>query len=473
MPGSSARAGSRVADGAGPDPRRALRLPCAPALCLLACLVGVLLTTAWLCDDCYFTLRTVDNFLNGHGLRWNLGERVQAYTHPLWMLFLSAAIGLTREHYFTTLAISISISLATCVLAAASAPTRMGQVLVLSLLITSRAFVDYSSSGLENPLSHLLAVLFCRRFLLQPATLRELAWTALLVALVALNRMDAILVFLPALCLRTWQVLRAAGPPAGRALLRLTAGTLGALALGFIPFLAWELFSFLYYGFPFPNTAYAKLGTGLAGGELARQGLSYLANSLRTDPVTLSTVAVASALVLHRRRPALVALAGGVLLYLLYTVRIGGDFMSGRFLSLPFLVATLVLAELCPATGKPVEWSLAALASVAGLVVHWRATYQPLERRHVDDHGITDERFFYFGRSGLLRPGKWLAGEAERPVQQGAGAAMVVHGGRGAFLLGGERVAINPYGLSDSLLARLPASFALDWRIGHFLRTIP
>ena len=32
-------------------------------------------------------------------------------------------------------------------------------------------------------------------------------------------------------------------------------------ALGFLPFIFWELFSLLYYGFPFPNTAYAKLGT--------------------------------------------------------------------------------------------------------------------------------------------------------------------------------------------------------------------
>ena len=45
-----------------------------------------LVRTAWVGDDAYFTFRTIDNFVHGYGLRWNIAERVQAYTHPLWML---------------------------------------------------------------------------------------------------------------------------------------------------------------------------------------------------------------------------------------------------------------------------------------------------------------------------------------------------------------------------------------------------
>jgi hypothetical protein len=44
--------------------------------------------SAWLCDDAYITLRTVANFCHGLGLTWNPDERVQTYTHPLWMLAL-------------------------------------------------------------------------------------------------------------------------------------------------------------------------------------------------------------------------------------------------------------------------------------------------------------------------------------------------------------------------------------------------
>ena len=64
------------------------------AVGLLALLVVL---TAWLGDDCYFTLRSVDNLLHGHGAVWNVGERVQAYTHPLWMLVLTAAMAEARK----------------------------------------------------------------------------------------------------------------------------------------------------------------------------------------------------------------------------------------------------------------------------------------------------------------------------------------------------------------------------------------
>jgi len=76
----------------------------------------VLVRTAWMCDDAYITLRTIDNFVQGYGLVWNVGERVQVYTHPLWMFLISAFYALTREPYYTTLVISMLLSLSTAVL---------------------------------------------------------------------------------------------------------------------------------------------------------------------------------------------------------------------------------------------------------------------------------------------------------------------------------------------------------------------
>ena len=77
-------------------------------LFLRAALLGlftlVVVRTAWMCDDAYITLRTVDNFVSGFGPRWNVGERVQAYTHPLWMFMLALPYYFTREAYFTPLA---------------------------------------------------------------------------------------------------------------------------------------------------------------------------------------------------------------------------------------------------------------------------------------------------------------------------------------------------------------------------------
>ena len=68
---------------------------------------------AWLSDDAFITLRTIDNLWHGYGLRWNPIERVQTYTHPLWMLLLAAAYGVTREPHLTTLAVSLAVTAAT------------------------------------------------------------------------------------------------------------------------------------------------------------------------------------------------------------------------------------------------------------------------------------------------------------------------------------------------------------------------
>ena len=73
----------------------------------------VITKNAWISDDAYITFRTIDNFINGYGLTWNVGHRVQAFTHPLWMFLNAAAYFLTDEIYFTTLFISILLSIAT------------------------------------------------------------------------------------------------------------------------------------------------------------------------------------------------------------------------------------------------------------------------------------------------------------------------------------------------------------------------
>ena len=71
----------------------------------------IVFITAWLSDDAYITFRSIDNFINGFGLTWNIGERVQAYTHPLWMFLISGLYVLTNEFYFTSISISVGISL--------------------------------------------------------------------------------------------------------------------------------------------------------------------------------------------------------------------------------------------------------------------------------------------------------------------------------------------------------------------------
>lgn len=124
-------------------------------------LLVVLIRTAWLSDDAYITLRTVDNFVNGRGLTWNPGVRVQAYTHPLWMFALSILYFVTREAYYTTIVLGMSLSLFTLLLFTFRLAVTLRAVLFGGVaLILSSSYITYSTSGLENPLTNLLLVVF-------------------------------------------------------------------------------------------------------------------------------------------------------------------------------------------------------------------------------------------------------------------------------------------------------------------------
>jgi arabinofuranosyltransferase len=447
----------------------------------------VLLRTAWVCDDAYITFRTADNFVHGHGLRWNTDERVQAFTHPLWLGVFVIPYSVTRDAFHTAIVLGLLLSVATAVLLpwrfAVSATTA---VLALLLLVGSRAFVDYSTSGLENPLVHLLFLLFLLELRTPALESRSLFRLSLWAGLATLTRMDALLLFLPGLA---WTVARSR-----------RGSTLGRVAAGFVPFAVWELFALFYYGSPFPNTALAKLHTGVGHLDLLRCGVHYYRNSLLTDPLTLGAIFAALAVAAWRRTARDLCVAGGMILSLAYVLAIGGDFMSGRFFSTCFLAATVLLIwDRLPASriATPVAFLAAIGLPLLGPSsnVFW-GTRLDRKGRVFDDHGIADERRFYFPAAGLWN-GAHAAGHPCGPAPDRGRRAradsepLVVEGAIGyCGYFAGPRVHIlDVHALADPLLARLPMvrhdpffmGFARDlrlknppaWRVGHYLRRIP
>lgn len=430
---------------------------------------------AWICDDAYITFRTVDNFHHGFGLRWNVAERVQAYTHPLWMLLLLAAQTVTRSPYISAMALSLALSwTAVGLLLTRLSSDRTKSAMAVVLLSISRAFVDYSSSGLENPLSHLiLTLVLLRCFTARPGP-RHLFQLALLVCFGMLTRLDHALLYAPPFLLwiyrsRSW---RAAA----------------ACACAFLPLLLWEIFAIAYYGFPFPNTAYAKLGSGLPSSVLMRQGLQYFIWTLIYDPLTWAIIAgglFSARFYPPDQRPTAAALGLGGLLYLVYVLRIGGDFMGGRFLTAPLLIAVCLLAR-----NPALRPSMTAAVLGAGVITGF-CSYQPTvlsggatTGQTVEISGVVDERLFYYHGTGLLHY-----------LEEGESAIRKFHFARAGLELrtSGRRVLtdkyaiplgmlgyyagpgihiIDPIALSDPLLSRLPAMPG-NWRIGHFPRALP
>ncbi len=432
----------------------------------------VLLRTAWVSDDAYITLRTVDNLVNGYGLTWNPAERAQAYTHPLWLLLITPAYAVTRESYLTTTVLSILFSLlAFALVGGRIAREWWGSLIGMTILLLSKSFIDYSTSGLENPATHLILALFLIIYLGTASTHSRcrLSLCALLVALAGLNRLDALLLLTPAL------IFEVARSPAIRKRVPI-------LVVGFLPLIAWELFSTFYYGSPLPNTAYAKLNTGVPTKDLVEQGSLYYLDALERDPLTMAVIAAGIAIALAKGSARHRCLATGILLYLIYILMIGGDFMSGRFFSAPLLVATVLLMEALltetPST-KSIILGLTIIMGFASATPTFTRD-STCARTGPRFNGIEDERCFYYEGAGLLRlvrnvprpPHEWAElGRALR--QEGAGVEIGSAIGYLGFFAGPRVHIVDMMGLADPLLARLPTSDLENWRIGHFRRDIP
>lgn len=430
----------------------------------LALLAGVLVRTAWVCDDAYITFRVLDNAVNGFGLRWNPFERVQVATHPLWMLVLLPLYALTRDAYVMPMLAAGACTLGA--MAGLGGRLAAGQgmaVVAFAGSLASMAFVDFSTSGLENALAHLLLVGFVVIWRSDPSE-RRLTGMAVVAGLVALNRLDHAVLVSPALLA---PVLNCSPRVALR-----------SLALGGTPLLAWLLFALVYYGYPLPNTALAKLGAGIPAADLRLQGLGYLLNSFRWDPVTLTVIA--SGFLAGSLRPGVDrALALGMACNLCWVVSVGGDHMSGRFLSAPFVVGLILLVRI-PMSGLGAG-ILAPTLLAFGLVTRTPPLLSDASMlaRDLDGWAIADERGYYYFVSGLLRrriEGPWEASYRMKDAREAreAGKVIVFESMIGWYGYGvGPTVhVIDSLGLSDPLLARLPMR-AGTWRVGHYVRALP
>ncbi len=438
---------------------------------LLLLFAITLIRTAWVNDDAYITLRTVDNFTNGYGLTWNPGERVQVYTHPLWMFLLAGFYALTQEAYFTTLAVSIVLSMAVAILVSLAFTDDLFSISIgLVILCLSPAFVEYATSGLENPLTYLLLTLFLIlyfRFQEHP-THQHVFLLGLVASLAMVNRLDTGLFYLPALVMilmkqRSWRCF-------------------WILVASSFPLLIWEAFSLLYYGFPFPNTAYAKLYTGVSQSDLFRQGWLYFENLYQWDPLTLFTIlaGMITAFIVGKHGERAIAL--GNLLSLLYIFFIGGDFMSGRFFAGPLLVSVILLVRLIPPFPKAVKSAILVSVLILGFMAHapTQLNTPKTSETAISPDGIADERAYYFIDSGLMNI-DWHAPIIPNHPWARDGLALRARGGvsveysigyLGYFAGPGVHI-VDRYALADPLLARLPIPNPKDWRIGHFIREIP
>lgn len=445
----------------------------------------LLIYTAWVSDDGFITLRSVENFIHGYGMAYNVGERVQTFTHPMWFLLQSVINFIFLklpgnplgggQAYYLNVCLSIFVSLAAVFFFSFKiASSTRNAILGLTIFSVSKAFLDFSTSGLENPLSHLMLVFFIWFLFAGDKTDSTFLFTlALFAGLGALNRLDTILFYTPTLALAFW---KSANKPKAVA----------EIGIGLFPIIAWEIFSIFYYGTPFPNTAFAKIGTGIAATSLFKQGAFYYLRSIQLDPVTLLVILAGIILSFVSNNNHKKTIMAGMVLYLAYILYIGGDFMSGRYFSAPLLAATslITVTEYKSAKFYALLLGMVLVIGLAPIFVIPERSFTfgagSNDYRIVMEHDITDERLIYMRSLGLWQNlegggkrisyphGEWIYHSGKTTKVKVVGPLGVA-----GYRFGPNVHVIDINALADPLMARLPLQDPNSWRIGHFRHMIP
>jgi arabinofuranosyltransferase len=451
----------------------------AAALVLLAIAWGRVLSYSWVTDDGFITFRVVLNFVAGRGPVFNVGERVQAFTHPFWFFLLSVGGALNQNLYFWAILLGLALTggcLGILLRLRAAHESPWGAIGIAALaLFFSEPFLTFSTSGLENSLTHLLllGLIWASVDLTAGGQYRALLVSAVF-GLALLTRLDNLFMTTAFWAYGLWT-----SPGSWRK-------RLGQAAVGLTPLVTWHLFSVVYYGFALPNTRAAKLAR-VAGvpafDDHVWRGLEYLAVSIQGDLLAWlgATAILCGAIVWRRRAPATIWLAlFAVASQVFYVVVVmGGDFMRGRFFSwLPLAVAACVLVAPWLRSERP-SWLAAALVAVVG----WWSHDIALSERFWFNSGIAENERRAHGPLIMSREPYELyftapgakdaqAFQASLPPE-GPRVALVGMNGQWAYFTDPRRVdLIDTIGLSDAFVARCPVKRGRR-RPGHLVRAIP
>jgi len=291
---------------------------------------------AWLSDDSLITLRTALNITHGWGPGFNATESVQAYTHPLWFLLWVTLGALTNQWIWGILLAGIALTTIAVGILVWRTASIAKIILLTGILILSNGFIEYSTSGLENPLAYVtLAIAFgltvpestsAGRWWLRPVLIGATF------AAVFLTRFDLLLILVPIGLVLTlnWRRTPMNGVIAGASFVT--------------PIMIWFSWSWANYHVLLPNTYAAKRNVEIPQVELLAQGLRYLYISFENDPVTMLILAVGVVAGITFGAASVKAWTFGVVLYVAYIVSIGGDFMASRFLAVPVLMCAFIIA---------------------------------------------------------------------------------------------------------------------------------
>ena len=434
----------------------------------------------WLCDDIFITFRYVQNWLAGNGVVYNVGERVEGYTHFLWMCLIALFqwLGSKPEDIVKVLGLlSYAATLVLYIFLSRKTSDRPLLFLPLTslMLACNYDFCIWATSGLETALfTFLVSTSMWALIFWKTTQERSLIVGGFILVLALMTRPDGVMFFAVAGIF----VLARANNATWKQLVRVSLLFGTAFLVIYLPYFIWK---YAYYGDIFPNTYYAKSG----GASYYSQGFIYLwvyFQSYISSFIFLFGFA-AIALSLKARtswkeafqkifqQPHLAALVlslAYILAYgLLFVARVGGDFMYARFLHpiIPFMYFSGEIAL------QMILQKKERYLKIACIVLPLFVVYEKNRRDSlfIDDtgkrkpafqlNGITDECWYWTQTESMsINPiaANELIGKELEYYFRGEHVSVLLRGQASLGYYAQFSKCIENAGLTDSYIAHLP-----------------
>lgn len=340
------------------------------------------------------------------------------------------------------------------------------------IIFSSKAVLDFSSSGLENSLSYFLIACFFYTILKLTEHKYYFLILSIILSCMFLNRMDLIIAFLPfALYSFFYKAYQDH---------QIKKSTIQGF-IGFIPVILWSAFAVYYYGSFFANSVIAKTNTGLPTTHLQIQGFQYLYANIIYDPFTSLFIYITIIYAVFSKNSINKLLGIGLSLYLLYLINVGADYMYGRFLTVPFMISLFIFVQ----SIKNYKFNYNIFITIAIALSSYNLyqyTLKDTSLFNISTISFNDERAFYYRTTGLwlnitntntsianhfLETPNLFKDPENHPI------ALYTMGFNGyiASKVRPKKHIIDGLGLTDAFLAAHPMSYGY-WRIGHFKRAI-
>lgn len=213
-------------------------------------------------DDSLITLRYAQRLIDGYGLTWTDGIKVEGYSNLLWVLILAFFGKLGANMMLVARILGILFTLTNIYLLIDYAKKKYTTapkilLIVLFLFSTSAIVAVWAIGGLENSLVSLLALISITRYLEYQNTndTRYLWFSSLSLGLLSITRPDGVLL---SVIIGLFHLI------SNRNDLKIAFTNLSKLALfPIILYFGQLTFRILYYGELVPNTAHVKVSPSL------------------------------------------------------------------------------------------------------------------------------------------------------------------------------------------------------------------